>query len=198
MLGRIQTFIWLLPPVAGYSMSELSTKPYLIRAIYEWCSDSGLTPHIAVKVNAGTRVPMAFVKNGEIVLNISFGATHALNLDNDSVSFSARFSGVSRDIFIPIECIVAIYANETGQGMAFEAAQSPFTDPAIDAPESSPESIQAATKAAEAAAVAAMSNNGAPSLASVTSIQGQAHTNNPETDPEPPKKGGRPTLTRIK
>ncbi len=175
-------------------MSEISTKPYLIRAIYEWCSDSGLTPHIAVKVNSGTRVPMAFVKNGEIVLNISYGATHALSIDNDSISFSARFSGVSRDIFIPIECIVAIYANETGQGMAFEVAESPFTEPAIDAPETAPEGVQAA----EAAHAAATSATSSPNLASVTSIQGQAHTNNPETDPEPPKKGGRPTLTRIK
>ncbi len=105
-------------------MAEISTKPYLLRAIYEWCTDSGYTPHIAVKVDAGTRVPMAYVRNGEIVLNISYGATHGLSIDNDAISFAARFSGVSRDIYIPIECVLAIYANETGQGMAFEATPS--------------------------------------------------------------------------
>ncbi|MBN8775220.1 ClpXP protease specificity-enhancing factor [Thiomonas arsenitoxydans] len=96
-----------------------STKPYLIRALYEWCTDNGLTPYLAVQVGAGARVPMEFVKNGEIVLNISFDATSALNIGNDEIRFKARFGGVARDILIPIGQVSAIYARENSQGMAF-------------------------------------------------------------------------------
>ncbi len=101
-------------------MSEISTKPYFMRAIYEWCSDNGYTPYLAVKVNAASKVPMEFVRNGEIVLNISFGATSALKMDNEAISFKARFGGVSRDLYVPVENVMAIYASENGQGMAFE------------------------------------------------------------------------------
>lgn len=101
-------------------MSEISTKPYFMRAIYEWCSDNGYTPYLAVKVNVATKVPMEFVRNGEIVLNISFGATSGLKMDNEAVSFKARFGGVSRDLYIPVANVMAIYASENGQGMAFE------------------------------------------------------------------------------
>jgi stringent starvation protein B len=103
-------------------MHEVSTKPYLLRAIYEWCTDNGYTPHIAVVVDAQTRVPMQFVKNGEIVLNISFDATSALKMDNDIIHFSARFGGVARDIVVPVANVIAIYARENGQGMAFEVS----------------------------------------------------------------------------
>ena len=96
-----------------------STKPYLIRALYEWCTDNGLTPYLAVQVGAGARVPMEFVKNGEIVLNISFDATSALNIGNDEIRFKARFGGVARDILVPIGQVSAIYARENSQGMAF-------------------------------------------------------------------------------
>lgn len=98
-----------------------STKPYLVRALYEWCTDNGLTPYIAVQVGAGARVPMEFVKNGEIVLNISFDATSGLHIGNDDIRFKARFGGVARDIVIPIGQVTAIYARETSQGMAFPA-----------------------------------------------------------------------------
>lgn len=98
----------------------ISTKPYLIRAMYEWCSDNGFTPYIAVKVQGAVRVPMEFVRNGDIVLNIAFTATHALKMDNEAISFKARFGGVSRDIYVPIEAVAAIYASENNQGMAFE------------------------------------------------------------------------------
>jgi len=102
-------------------MSEtVSTKPYLIRALYEWCTDNGYTPHIAVKVQGGARVPMEYVRNGDIVLNIAFSATSGLHMDNEAVSFKARFGGVSRDIYVPITAIAAIYASENGQGMAFD------------------------------------------------------------------------------
>ena len=103
-------------------MQETSTKPYFMRAIYEWCTDNGYSPYLAVKVTAGVRVPMEFVRNGEIVLNISFGATSSLKMDNDQVSFKARFGGISRDICIPVGNVIAIYASENGQGMAFEVS----------------------------------------------------------------------------
>ena len=79
-------------------MSETSTKPYLLRAIYEWCTDNGYTPYMAAVVDSATRVPMEFVKNGEIVLNISFSATSGLKMENDLIRFSARFGGVSRAV----------------------------------------------------------------------------------------------------
>lgn len=96
----------------------VSTKPYLIRAIYDWCTDAGFTPYVAVAVDETVRVPMEFVKNGEIVLNVSALATNRLQIANDSISFQARFSGVAREVFVPLERVVAVYARENGQGMA--------------------------------------------------------------------------------
>jgi len=101
-------------------MQETSTKPYFMRAIYEWCTDNGYTPYMAVKVGGAAQVPMEFVRNGEIVLNISFGATSGLKMDNEAVTFKARFGGVSRDIYVPVGNVMAVYASENGQGMAFE------------------------------------------------------------------------------
>ena len=100
-------------------MQEISTKPYLLRALYEWCTDNGYTPHIAVRVDNQTRVPRQFVRDNEIVLNISFEATSQLQMGNEWVEFSARFSGKSHKIEVPIANILAIYARENGQGMAF-------------------------------------------------------------------------------
>ena len=105
-------------------MSETSTKPYLLRALYEWCTDNGYTPYIVVAVDARTRVPAEFVKNGEIVLNISFEATGNLKMDNDFIHFKARFGGVAREIELPVENVSAIYARENGQGMAFEIGRA--------------------------------------------------------------------------
>ncbi|MCX8518106.1 MAG: ClpXP protease specificity-enhancing factor [Rhodoferax sp.] len=96
-----------------------STRPYLIRGLYEWCTDNGFTPFIVVKVDQNVRVPSEFVRNGEIVLNISFAATSALKLGNDYIEFKGRFSGVARDILVPIDRVLAIYARENGQGMTF-------------------------------------------------------------------------------
>ncbi|MFN4359424.1 MAG: ClpXP protease specificity-enhancing factor [Hylemonella sp.] len=96
-----------------------STRPYLIRALYEWCTDNGLTPYVAVRVDDSVRVPREYVKDGEIVLNISMDATSALKLGNDYIEFKARFAGVARDIMIPLGRVMAIYARENGQGMAF-------------------------------------------------------------------------------
>lgn len=100
-------------------MAEKSTKPYLIRAIHEWCSDSGLTPYLSVKVDADTRVPAEYVKNGEIVLNLAHDATHRLTIGNDAVQFSARFNGASRECSIPMSAVLGIFARENGQGLFF-------------------------------------------------------------------------------
>ena len=102
-------------------MSELiSTKPYMIRALHEWCVDNNLTPHLLVAVNPQTRVPVAFVKDGEIVLNLNYSATKDLHMDNEAIVFSARFSGVSQNIFVPMNAVKGIFARENGQGMFFE------------------------------------------------------------------------------
>lgn len=154
-----------------------STKPYLLRAIYEWCTDNGFTPYIAVAVDGRTTVPKQHVKNGEIVLNISFVATQGLKMENEYIYFTARFGGVARDLIIPVDNVLAIYARENGQGMAFErseAAANPQVGEATDAPESAPE----------------------PVLTAVPDSEGPPRN---DDDPEPPKKGGgRPTLTRVK
>ncbi|MDQ3187064.1 MAG: ClpXP protease specificity-enhancing factor [Pseudomonadota bacterium] len=100
-------------------MKELSTKSYLIRAIYEWCSDSGYTPYLSVKVDTQTRVPNEFVRDGEIVLNISHDAAHHLTLGNDVIQFSARFNSVSREISVPVNAVQGIFAKETSQGILF-------------------------------------------------------------------------------
>jgi stringent starvation protein B len=100
-------------------MGERSTKPYLIRAIHEWCSDSNLTPYVSVKVDANTRVPTEYVKNGEIVLNVSYDATHRLTIGDDAIQFAARFGGASRECSIPISAVLGIFARENGQGLFF-------------------------------------------------------------------------------
>ena len=97
-----------------------STKPYLIRAIHEWCTDNGFTPYIALQVDEWARVPREFVKDGQIVLNVCYEATGGLQMGNDMISFQARFGGVARDISFPVGNVVAIYARENGAGMAFE------------------------------------------------------------------------------
>ena len=157
-------------------MPDISTKPYLLRAIYEWCTDSGYTPYLAVKVDAATTVPMEYVKKGEIILNISYGATSGLKMDNDAITFRARFNGVSRELYIPVQNVLAIYANENGQGMAFDVT----------------------TTAADLPASAEPTTSAAPGLAAVPAKTATEVSSGPDDDDEPPKKGGRPTLTRIK
>lgn len=117
-------------------MAEKSTKPYLIRAIHEWCTDSGLTPYISVQVDANTRVPAEHVKNGEIVLNIGHDATHRLTIGNDLIQFAARFGGVSRECSIPVENVTGVFARENGQGLFFPRETGP--DTAAAAPEATP------------------------------------------------------------
>ena len=124
-------------------MADVSTKPYLVRAIYDWCTDSGFTPYVAVAVDESVRVPAEFVSNGEIVLNISALATTRLLVDNEAISFQARFGGVAREVYVPMAQVIAIYARENGQGMAFEVPR------AMSAP--APQAAEPA-EAAEAAA----------------------------------------------
>ncbi len=121
---------------------ERSTKPYLIRAIFEWCTDSGLTPYLSVRVDSQTRVPLEYVKNGEIVLNISPDATNHLTIGEDVVQFSARFNGVSRECSIPLPAVIGISARENNQGLFFppepaesaDAATTPEPEPTLTPP----------------------------------------------------------------
>ena len=105
-------------PIAPASTGT-STRPYLIRALHDWCTDNGFTPYIAVFVDEHVQVPKEYVKNNEIVLNVGFEATSALKLGNELIEFKARFGGTSREIAVPIDHVIAIYARENGQGMAF-------------------------------------------------------------------------------
>ncbi|RXZ36553.1 ClpXP protease specificity-enhancing factor [Oxalobacteraceae bacterium CAVE-383] len=164
-------------------MPEISTKPYMLRAIYEWCTDNGYTPHIAVSVDAQTQVPMQFVRNGEIVLNISFDATSGLKMDNDQINFSARFGGVARQISVPVANVIAIYAQENNQGMAFEVTppgERDSAEPAVTEP------------------LAGLPAPTGPKLASVPQPKSGDDTPPDPDDGGPAKKADRPTLKRIK
>ena len=150
-------------------MAETSQKPYLLRALFEWCVDNGYTPHIAVKVDSKTQVPAEYVKGGESTLNISPNAVHKLQMGNEMVEFSARFGGVARQISLPIANIYALYARETGHGMTFDT-------------EGAKPSVQARGET-EAAPTTARPPTALPA---------------PAPDPKKPGGGGKPTLRRIK
>ena len=157
-----------------------STRPYLLRALHEWCTDNGFTPYIAVFVDASVQVPTEYVKNNEIVLNIGFEATTALKLGNEFIEFKARFGGSSRDIVVPVDHVIAIYARENGQGMAFPV---PTDAPAGMTPADAPASKGPKLALADA-----------PLIAPGDEVQADAADEQP---PEPPA-GGRPTLKRVK
>jgi stringent starvation protein B len=177
-------------PIAPASAGT-STRPYLIRALHEWCTENGFTPYIAVFVDAGVRVPAEYVKNNEIVLNVGFEATSALQLGNEFIEFKARFGGSSREIVVPVTHVIAIYARENGQGMAFpaptaEAAAPAGTGNAAEAPElKRPPATGAHLSLAEGATKPAA----APTTRSVTE---------PPVEPPEPPAPGRPALKRIK
>ena len=159
-----------------------STRPYLLRALHDWCTDNGYTPYIAVFVDASVRVPMEYVKNNEIVLNVGFEATSALKLGNEFVEFKARFGGVSREIVVPIDHVVAIYARENGQGMAFpmptEGGERSALEPERPAPGA----------------------RGLRLASSEPESQDEPATVPPEDDTPDPgaPSGGRPALKRVK
>lgn len=117
-------------------MTQLSTKPYLVRAIYDWCCDSGLTPYLAVKVNSNTRVPLSFVKDGEIVISLGVDAVKDLHLGSDYISCEARFGGVAHAVTVPLDAVAGIFAKESGQGLVFPVGES--TPVTVVNPPSSP------------------------------------------------------------
>jgi stringent starvation protein B len=151
------------------ALESPSTRPYLIRAMYEWCTDHSFTPYVAVKVDGSVQVPREFVQGGEIVLNISFDATSSLQLGNEFIEFKARFGGKPRDIMVPINRVMAIYARENGQGMSFPVSDSPLGQTVV----------------------------GMDKLASVPASSSSVSASAQDDQPVPPTPS-RPTLTRIK
>ena len=151
-------------------MKEIATKPYLLRALFEWCVDNGYTPHLAVKVDSRTQVPAEYVKGGEITLNISPNAVHKLQMGNELIEFSARFGGVARQISFPIANVYALYARETGHGMTFD--------------------VEGAKPGVQARAEVETASNVKPPAALPAPVA-------PEP-PKKPSGPGKPTLRRIK
>ncbi len=162
--------------IEGGAGNGTSTRPYLIRALHDWCTDNGFTPYIAVHVDRSVQVPMEYVSNHEIVLNVGFDATSGLDLGNDFIQFKARFGGVAREIVVPVDHVVAIYARENGQGMAFPAPESA----AEGAPLPSP----------------------APQEQRRSGLRLASEANDDESDdtppPDAPSGGPRPSLKRVK
>ncbi|MFM0338518.1 ClpXP protease specificity-enhancing factor [Paraburkholderia fungorum] len=175
-------------------MQETSTKPYLLRALYEWCTDNGYTPHIAVRVDNQTRVPRQFVRDNEIVLNISFEATSQLQMGNEWIEFSARFSGKSHKIEVPISNVLAIYARENGQGMAFpvESAGGEALDSGADAELAEEAESPAAPVGAAPRAVAA------PPAPDAATSKADNADDGPQPDDDGSKGGGRGHLKIVK
>jgi stringent starvation protein B len=167
------------------ALESTSTRPYLIRALYDWCTDNGLTPYVAVLVDDTVQVPREYVKNGEIVLNISFDATSSLKLGNEFIEFKARFAGSAREIMVPVNRVIAIYARENGQGMAFPVAVPASGE---DAPKASPLSSVPA---------AGSPGDEDPKLVQLVTPEPSA-SNGPEGEPPRPPSGPRPALKRVK
>jgi stringent starvation protein B len=165
-----------------------STRPYLLRALHDWCTDNGFTPYIAVHVDGRVQVPMEYVKNHEIVLNIGFEATSGLKLGNEFIEFKARFGGTSREIVVPVDHVVAIYARENGQGMAFPAPADIQAAAPVQPPAPSRGLRLASTEADPSA------DEGAATSEDPTTEIGRSD----EDEPPPPSAGGRPALKRIK
>jgi len=184
------------------ALESNSTRPYLIRALYDWCTDNGFTPYVAVLVDDTVQVPREYVKNGEIVLNISFDATSSLKLGNDFIEFKARFAGIARDIMVPVNRVLAIYARENGQGMAFPVtpeaggAGQPAGAPMVRPP-SPLSSVPVAGAEADAhdRVVQLVPPGG-------TAAPPAPPASSPPPDEPPPKGGGaagtRPALKRVK
>ena len=160
-----------------------STRPYLLRALFEWCTDNGLTPHIAVRVDRSTQVPMEFVRDGQIVLNISYDATSGLLIGNEYVEFKARFGGQPREIMVPVENVMAIYARETGQGMAFPPEEDDDA-PSMEDAEPDMESDE---------------ESSAERVVQLVPVKAETETSGEDDAPRtPPPAGGRPALKRVK
>lgn len=195
-----------------------STRPYLIRALHDWCTDNGFTPYLAVFVDASVQVPMEYVKNHEIVLNVGFEATSGLQLGNDLIEFKARFGGVARDICVPVDHVVAIYARENGQGMAFPMPSAPGTAPSMGSDDSPglPSDAPAVGSRPSGPRLAAVPSRSASSVSPSAPAAPQGHApeasaalgaapkadggpDDREPDPSGPDvAGARPSLKRIK
>jgi len=175
-----------MSPVTPTDSQGTSTRPYLIRALHDWCTDNGFTPYLAVYVDGSVQVPTEYVKNNEIVLNVGFEATSGLQLGNDYISFKARFGGVAREILVPTDHVVAIYARENGQGMAFPVPQG---ESAV--PSGAPADITPARKSGGGLRLA--SEAAAPDAeAGEIADKGDSSDDN---EPSPPP---RPALKRVK
>jgi len=208
---------------SGAGSGSTSTRPYLIRALHEWCTDNGFTPYIAVHVDRFVQVPMEYVSNNEIVLNVGFDATSSLELGNDFIQFKARFGGVAREIVVPIDHVVAVYARENGQGMAFPAPDAAAvsgipigavvpTLPSAAAKAPLDESVRPVTPL-RGLRLASVPEAAATTDASSGVVRNSNSSNNngngnempdgkpdgkPDGEPDGPASGGRPALKRIK
>jgi stringent starvation protein B len=176
----------IAPATAG-----TSTRPYLIRALHDWCTDNGFTPYIAVFVDEMVRVPKEYVKNSEIVLNVGFEATSALKLGNETIEFKARFGGSSREIVVPVDHVIAIYARENGQGMAFPMPAG--ASPVGSSGEAGAETPRIAGPAQRGPRLARAEGIGQPQKTPRGGAAGE--TEPPPPEPSPPK---RPALKRVK
>ncbi len=174
-----------------------STRPYLIRALHEWCTDNGFTPYIAVLVDETVQVPREYVKNNEIVLNIGFDATSSLTLGNEFIEFKARFAGSGREIMVPVTHVIAIYARENGQGMSF-----PMMLPAaaslkgVDAGATTPLVSDAGMASSGTAAVDAPEAKIMQLVPESAASSDEEGPDLPEPPTSPPRT--RPALTRVK
>ena len=177
-----------------------STRPYLIRALYEWCTDNGFTPYVAVLVDDTVRVPNEYVKDGEIVLNISFDATSSLKLGNEFIEFKARFAGTAREIMVPINRVIAIYARENGQGMAFPMSVPTAARPEGQSPVlASVQEVRPGTGTGSSQKVVQLigDSHEGKNGAQAAPPGGDAPPPHPPSPPKPPG-GPRPALKRVK
>ena len=168
-----------------------STRPYLIRAIHEWCTDNGFTPYLAVKVDRSVQVPREFVNDGEIVLNVSYDATGSLQLGNEYIEFKARFGGKPRDIMVPVERVQAIYARESGQGMSFPVQEdllSGVSEELLDMDAEDADDFESAPSESSGATVVQL----------VPTAGVREDDGDDEPRPPTPPVTGRPALKRVK
>ena len=180
------------------ALDSTSTRPYLIRALYDWCTDNGLTPYVAVSVDETVQVPREYVKNNEIVLNISFDATSSLKLGNDFIEFKARFAGSAREIMVPISHVIAIYARENGQGMAFPMGthSAPGTSGAEPAGNAVPATPGDVATPAHSAGAAEGPESKIMQLVPESASDAGDDGSDPTDPPKPPR--ARPSLKRVK
>ncbi|ODU08779.1 MAG: ClpXP protease specificity-enhancing factor [Rubrivivax sp. SCN 71-131] len=180
-----------------------STRPYLLRALHDWCTDNGFTPYIAVHVDGSVRVPMEYVKNNEIVLNVGFEATSGLKLGNEAIEFRARFGGVARDIMVPVDHVVAIYARENGQGMAFPVPSAAIPSEAEDDETQAPKGgaargLHLASVEGQDAATPGHDAAGASGASGAAPAPAEPPEGPEPPQPPPPAGPQRPSLKRIK